>query len=104
MEFVLVRIFLREDDRCKGVPVYRWVVEFLRKQGVSGATVLKSIMGYGTTGDIHYEGLEVLSYGLPVVVEFVEEEAKAMQVIEMLYEHVKPGLITLERAILWFSS
>ena len=49
-------------------------------------------------------GLEVLSYSLPVVVEFVEEEQKAMQAIERLLQKAKVGLITLERAVLWYSS
>ncbi len=104
MEFVLVRIFLREDDRLEGKPAYRRLLELLKEYGIGGATVLKSIMGYGTTGEFHYEGLEVLSYSLPVVVEFVEEEQKAMQAIERLLQKAKVGLITLERAVLWYSS
>ncbi|QID34146.1 DUF190 domain-containing protein [Pampinifervens florentissimum] len=104
MEFVLVRIFLREDDKLEGKPAYRRLLELLKEYGVGGATVLKSIMGYGTTGELHYEGLEVLSYSLPVVVEFVEEEQKAMQAIERLLQKAKVGLITLERAVLWHSS
>ncbi len=104
MELVLVRIFLREDDRLEGKPAYRRVLELLKEYGVGGATVLKSIMGYGTTGEFHYEGLEVLSYGLPVVVEFVEEERRAMDAIERLLQKAKLGLITLERVVLCISS
>ncbi|MEJ5339912.1 MAG: DUF190 domain-containing protein [Aquificaceae bacterium] len=104
MELVLVRIFLREDDRLEGKPAYRKVLELLKEYGVSGATVLKSIMGYGTTGELHYEGLEVLSYSLPVVVEFVEEESKAMEAIKKLSKHKNLGFITFERAVLWSSS
>ncbi len=104
MELVLVRIFLREDDRLEGKPAYRRILELLKEWGIGGATVLKSIMGYGTTGEFHYEGLEVLSYSMPVVVEFVEEEGKAMFAIKKLLERTKLGLITLERAVLWSSS
>lgn len=104
MEFVLVRIYLREDDRLEGKPAYRRILELLKEYGIAGATVLKSIMGYGTTGEFHYEGFEVLSYSLPVVVEFVEEENRATMAIQRLLERAKLGLITLERVVLWHSS
>ncbi|NPA41199.1 MAG: DUF190 domain-containing protein [Aquificae bacterium] len=98
---VLVRIFLKEGDRVEGIPAYRFVVEFLNREGVRGATVLKGILGYGTTGEYHFEGIETLSYDLPVVVEFVEEEGKAMEVVEKLGKFLKGGLVSLERAEIW---
>ena len=101
MAFLLVRVFLRENDRLEGKPAYIRLVEFLKEQGVMGATVLKAIMGYGTTGEYHYEGIEVLSYGLPVVVEFVEKEEKVLKVLEKLLQKFKTGLITLEEVSLW---
>ncbi len=98
---VLVRIFLKESEEIEGKPLYRVIVEELRKKGVRGATVLKAILGYGTTGKMYYEGIEALSYDLPVVVEFVEEEEKALGVIENLKELLSSGLITMESAEVW---
>jgi len=92
---------MRESDERGGKPIYRLVVEELRRRGVRGATVLKAILGYGTTGEMHYEGIEALSYDLPVVVEFVEEEEKAMRVIEEISELLGKGLVTVERAEIW---
>jgi len=46
-------------------------------------------MGYGTTGEYHYEGIEVLSYKLPVVVEFMEKEEKVHSLLEELTKYVK---------------
>lgn len=98
---VLVRIFLKESEEKKGKPLYRLVVEELRKNGVGGATVLKAILGYGTTGEMHYEGIEALSYDLPVVIEFVEDEDKAMSVVEDLGKVLGRGLVTMERVQVW---
>jgi hypothetical protein len=98
--YLLVRVFLREGDRIGGKPAEVWLLEFLKAKGISGATVLKSIMGYGTTGEFHYEGIEVLSYGLPLVVEFVEEEDKINRMLEEVVKNCK-GLITLEEVSLW---
>jgi len=96
-----VRIFLRESEEIEGEPLYRFLVKLLKERGIKGATVLKAILGYGTTGEFHYEGIESLSYDLPVVVEFVEEESKAEEVIEEVGRYLHKGLITMERAEVW---
>ncbi|MFN7064551.1 MAG: DUF190 domain-containing protein [Aquificaceae bacterium] len=95
---------MREDDRIEGKLAYRRLLELLKGWGISGATVLRSIMGYGSTGSLHYEGVEVLSYGLPVVVEFVEEEEKVMGVLKLLSSKGLTLFITLEEVSLWSSS
>jgi uncharacterized protein len=102
--YLLVRIFMREDDELEGERLYSKLLKLLKSKGVGGATVLKAIMGYGTTGEHHYEGIEVLSYNLPVVVEFVESEEKVHSLLEELAKYVKKGLITIERAQIWVSS
>ena len=96
-----MRIFLKESEEIEGKPLYRFLVELLRKRGVGGATVLKAILGYGTTGEFHYEGIESLSYDLPVVIEFVEDEERAEEVIEEIGKFLRRGLITMERAEVW---
>ena len=98
---LLVRIFLREDEEFEGEPLYVKLVKVLKEKGITGATVLKALLGYGTTGEYRYEGIEVLSYNLPVVVEFVDEEKKVMTVLNELGRYIKSGLITMERVKLW---
>ncbi|MGK0689145.1 MAG: DUF190 domain-containing protein [Aquificaceae bacterium] len=93
---LLARVYLREDDKLEGKIAYRRVLELLKEWGISGATVLKSIIGYGTTKSFHYEGLEVLSYGLPVVVEFIDEESKVIMAVERLLSKFGGLFITLE--------
>ena len=102
--YLLVRIFMREDEELEGERLYSKLLKLLKSKGMGGATVLKAIMGYGTTGEYHYEGIEVLSYNLPVVVEFVEREEKVNSLLEELAKYVKKGLITIERAQIWVSS
>lgn len=43
----------------------------------------------------------MLSYELPVVVEFVDEEEKVQSVIEEVSKYLKSGLITMEKAQIW---
>ena len=102
--YLLVRIFMREDDELDGERLYSRLLKLLKSNGVGGATVLKAIMGYETTSEYHYESIEVLSYNLPVVVEFVEKEEKIHILLEELTKYVKKGLISIERAQVWVSS
>ncbi len=97
----MVRIFVRENDEMEDEKLYSKLLKTLRARGVSGATVLKAILGYGTTGEYHYEGIEVLSYNLPVVVEFVEEEEKANALLEELGKYLKGRLVSIEKVQLW---
>lgn len=99
----MARIYLREDDKVEGKIAYRKLLELLKEWGIGGATVLKSMMGYGTTKSFHYEGIEVLSYGLPVVIEFVDEEDRVMKVLENLSSKGLSFFITIERVSLWYS-
>ncbi|ADC89924.1 protein of unknown function DUF190 [Thermocrinis albus DSM 14484] len=92
----LVRIFLQEDEGYL-------LIKRLREKGFEGATLLKAILGYGTTGKFHYEGIEVLSYGLPAVVEVVEREERLNELIRLVKETVKSGTVTLEEVLLWES-
>ena len=98
---VLVRVFLKESEEVRGRPLYTYLVDSLRRRGIGGATVLKAMLGYGTTGEYHYEGIEALSYDLPVVVEFVEEEAKALEALRDMEDLLKDKLIVLEGAKVW---
>ena len=92
-----MRIFIKESDKIKGKPLYQAIIEELLVRGIKGATALKAILGYGTTGTLHYEGIETMSYDLPLVIEFVDDEEKALSVLEELRELAGMGLITLER-------
>ena len=46
-EAVLLRIFLGEDDRAGGRPLYEALILKAREMGMAGATVLRGPMGFG---------------------------------------------------------
>jgi PII-like signaling protein len=97
-ERVLMRIHIGERDKYKGRPLYREIVELLRKRHYAGATVLRAVMGFGASARLHTDRIEVLSADLPIVVECVETEEKIKAILPELDEMLGGGLITLERA------
>jgi PII-like signaling protein len=98
----LLRIFIGESDRIGQQPLYERIVIDARKHGLSGATVLRGIMGYGANSRIHSTKLFEISTELPLIVEIVDTEEKIREftgVVENLFELGKSGgLITIEKA------
>ena len=44
---ILLRIFIGESTMYEGKHLYKYLVEFFRKEGLAGATVLRGIDGFG---------------------------------------------------------
>jgi len=96
-EAILLRIFIGESDRYEGKPLYRYLVEFFKKEGLAGATVLRGILGFGKTSIIHTASVLRLSTDLPIVVEVVDKKEKIEKIKPKLVNIVKEGLITEEK-------
>lgn len=96
-EGLLLRIYVGESDRYDGKPLYRYIVEFLRKEGIAGATVLRGMLGYGKSSIIHNSSILRLSSDLPVLIEVVDTVENIERIKSKLVEIVREGLITEER-------
>jgi hypothetical protein len=96
-ERTLMRIHIGESDKWHGKPLHEAIVEMLRKDGFSGATVLRGVAGYGGSSIYHTDKLLRLSQDLPLIVEVVEYTERIEKVLPRLDEMVGGGLITLEK-------
>lgn len=92
----LVRIFIGESDRWKGLPLYEAIILKAREMGIAGATMLRGLMGYGANSRIHTARILRLSEDLPIVVEIVDSPEKISTLMPVIEEMVGDGLITLE--------
>ena len=97
-EAVLLRIFLGENDRCDGQPLYQAIVLKARELGLAGATVLRGPLGFGDHSHLHTAKILRLSEDLPVVIEIVDTEDRIRTFVEEVEPMVDSGLITLEKA------
>ncbi|MFH1368844.1 MAG: DUF190 domain-containing protein [Elusimicrobiota bacterium] len=94
----LLRIFIGEQDRWHGKPLYEEIIVLARKLGMAGATALKGFVGFGCKSHMHTTKILRLSEDLPIIIEIVDSEEKINQFIPYLDEMVLEGLITLEKA------
>lgn len=92
----LLRIFVDEDDRLHGKPLYEAIVDALKAAGFTGATVLKGIEGFGSHKTVHSARAFDFSTNMPVLIEVFEREEKVLAFIPALREMIQEGLITLE--------
>lgn len=95
---LLLRIFLGEDDRADGRPLYEALVLKAREIGMAGATVLRGPMGFGRNARLHTAKILQLSTDLPVVVELVDAEERIHAFLAAIEPMIGSGLVTLEKA------
>ena len=93
----LLRIFIGEQDKWHGQPLYEAIVQLARKQGLAGATCLKGFLGFGAKSHIHTAKLLRLSEDLPIVIEIVDSEQKIQAFLPQLDAMIQDGLVTLEK-------
>jgi len=97
-ERVLMRIHIGERDRYEGKPLYEALVNLLRTRGYAGATVFRGVMGYGASGRLATDHMELLAFDLPLVIECVDTQEKIEDILPEIDVMIDAGLITLERA------
>jgi PII-like signaling protein len=94
---VLLRIFLGENDKHEGKPLYEAIILKARELHLAGATVLRGPMGYGHASRIHTAKILRLSDDLPLVIEIVDGEEAIKGFLPHLDRMMSGGMVTLEK-------
>jgi PII-like signaling protein len=93
----LLRIFIGENDKHEGLPLFEWIVRTAREQGLAGATVLRGMEGFGAHSRLHTAKILRLSSDLPVIVEIVDTEEKIDTFLPFIDDAIGEGLATVEK-------
>ena len=94
---MLLRVFIGENDRCEGRPLYEAIVLKAREMHLAGATVLRGPMGFGHSSRLHTTKILRLSEDLPLVIEIVDSEERIKEFLPILDKIMGSGLVTLEK-------
>ena len=101
-EAKLLRIFISNTDKFKYSLLSETIVFAARRYGLAGATVLKGIMGYGSSSVIRSVRFWEITEKLPVVIEIVDESDKIDKFTEKIlpwFDKLRYGcMITVEKA------
>jgi hypothetical protein len=95
-----LRIYISSTDKYKHSPLYEVLVYEARKQGITGATVLKGIMGFGASSEVHSNKLWEISEKLPLLIEIIDESKKIdlfLKTMNHFFEEAGKGhLVTID--------
>src|SRR5512142_1581225 len=95
-----VTVYIGEDVRHHGEPLYLAVLNYLFYHGVSGATVTKGVAGFGADHRMHTARILELSENLQVKVEFVESQETLDTLLPKLLQMVGEGLIDVQDTVI----
>lgn len=92
----LLRIFVGENDRQDGRPLYEAIVDEARRRGLAGATVIRGVLGFGAHSHIHTAKILRLSEDLPMMIEIVDRESQIQNFLPYLDAVMQEGIVTME--------
>jgi uncharacterized protein len=92
---VKVTIYLSDGAKHHGMPVYTSILDFLFKNGIAGATVVKGVAGFGAAHRIHSAHILEISDYLPVKIEIIETRETVDTILPELEKRCGSGLIEI---------
>ena len=96
-----LRIFLGEDDKYQGRPLYEEIVVQAQASRLAGATVFRGYLGYGASSGLNPTKLLRSSRDLPIVVEILDSEGKVNAFLDILDQILAGGVATIEKVQLY---
>ena len=100
-EAKILRIFLSSTDKFKQQLLYEVIVYAAKRYGLAGATVLRGVMGFGSSSVVSTTKFWELTEKLPMVVEIIDESEKVEKFFEIItpyFEKIRNGcIVTLEK-------
>jgi PII-like signaling protein len=101
----LLRVFVGENSKHEGMPLYEWIVRRAREHGLAGATVLRGLEGFGANSRLHTAKILRLSSDLPIVIEIVDTEENIEGFLPTVDAAIGEGMATIEKVeVRWYRS
>ncbi|NWG87140.1 MAG: DUF190 domain-containing protein [Hydrogenophilaceae bacterium] len=85
MDGLCVRFYTQEGMRHQGRPIYDWLFDQARAQGIAGGTAFRAHAGFGRHG-LHQDTFFELAGTLPECVEFFAEADRIQTLIQAVSE------------------
>jgi len=82
----LLSFYVSEKQHHAGMPLYEWLLERARFEGVGGGSAFRAMAGFGRHGKMHEDTFFELAGELSVKVEFIVDEALAEKLLDSLHQ------------------
>lgn len=92
-EHAILRIHASSTDRIEKLLFHEFLVQYAREYGMSGATVYRGIMGYGSSNRIASSRFWELTEKLPVLIEIIDTRLR----LEQFYSDIEDELLKMKK-------
>jgi len=87
------QIYIDKDEVHGSQPLYEFIVQFLLKQKVAGATAFRGVIGFGEHHQLKRPD-SIFSFDEPpIMITFIDEEEKVLHTLKELRKRVRSGFI-----------
>jgi len=91
-----VIIYFGESDHYEGKALHAALLEFLKREGAAGGTIVRGLSGFGAHSRIHTAKIVDISFDLPLRLEWVDQPETVERLMPQVRRMVDDGLITIE--------
>src|SRR5579875_361990 len=88
-----VTVYVMEGQTYHGTACYAAILDYLFFRGISDATVVRGVAGFGTDHKLHTSRLVDLADQMPIKIEFLESPDRVQEVLPKLIEMAGNGII-----------
>jgi PII-like signaling protein len=88
-----MRIYLSEEDRWKGKPLYNALVEAMRANDIAGVTVYRGILGYGAHRRVHKDKPLLPTHHGSIMLSAIDTAEKLRAFLPLVDQMVEQGLV-----------
>ena len=92
----ILRIYTSSTDKIGQDLLYEQLVVLAKRKGIAGTTVLRGIMGYGSSNKISSSRFWELTEKLPVIIELIDKT----ELLESFYEFIQDDLQKVPKGLL----
>ena len=96
LERTRLKIYISENDKYQHRLLYERIVNKAQELGISGVTVTRGVMSFGSHCKLHYESILRISEDLPIIVEIIDSEENIQKFLPFLKTAVTSGMVTTE--------
>ena len=99
IDYSRIQVFTSDEVQHKGQPLSLAVVEFVRKQKLAArCMVTRGVAGCYENGEVATNGIEVLSFNMPLKIEILLPTRELEYVLPTIEAMVEDGIVAVETA------
>ena len=95
------QIFFDKDELKDTQSLYEYILQFLIKQKIKGATVFQGKLGYGENQRLNRPDALFSFDETPMMITFIDENEKVKSALTALRKEIKSGFIITNQVEKW---